>query len=1059
MGITGKISRFLAVASVVLGLAPAVAYAQGTTISGQVTGTGGSPVVGASVSIPTLRVGSFTDDAGRYSFTVPETANGTTVTVVARRLGFAPSSAQLAVTGAPMSQNFSLSSAATELQGVVVTALGQTREKSQLGTAQQQLSTEELNQTKTLNIINSIQGKVSGVNITGSGTQGGSNRIVLRGENSIGGSNSPIFVVDGVAMSNRARVGDPNGSWDYGSAIADINPDDIATMSILKGPNAAALYGSRAANGVIIMTTKKGQAGGRMRTEVNTSYTWEKPSILPDYQNLYGQGAGGSFAYVNGQGSGDCDNCDQSYGPRLDGRLIHQFTDGSDLNVKSPWIAHPSNVEDFFTTGHTKSTTVAVSGGTERATARISFGSDNVEGYIPNNTFHKTNGLMNASLKINDRWSSDASLQYIRNSAANRPGVGYTQGVLEQFVWFGRQVDMEALRSYKSHTATENRGPANREYNWNYNYHNNPFWLQFDNPIHDTRDRFVGNVSANYKVFEGVDARLSTGSDIYQYGIDQRYAPGDVRQGTLVDKSYFGAFRFINDYSNENSTNLIVTANRGLGARLQFNGTAGGTIRRETFNTTTTQTRGLTVPGIYNVSNAAITPALFQTNQRRQVNSAFGAAQFIINNWWTVEGTARNDWSSTLPKGNNSYFYPSANTSLIVTDALPAIKGRVLSYAKIRASTAQVGNDADPYLLRTTYSGLSTKFGSLAQFTLGDALANANLLPEITHSNEFGAEFSLFDGRVTFDGSVYSKYTKNQILSAPISATTGFTTKSLNAGKITNKGVEALLGITPFQLDNGLTWNTTFNYGHNQSRVTELAPGVTTILLGSIWNGRVEARLGEPYGAIYGKGFQKDANGNLLLKAGKPQPTATPTVHFGNIQPKWTGGWSNTLTYRGMTLYGLLDFRRGGNIYSVTNMFGDNTGVLARDMRGREVDWDNPGIVAEGIDIATGLPNTIKVTSEDYFQAIYPAIEPYVYDASYVKLRELRFGFDLPRGFVNRFNASDVNVALTGRNLHTWTKVPNIDPEFSYTTGNFQGMEFAALPNARVWGISFRVTP
>ncbi|HVS60516.1 MAG TPA: SusC/RagA family TonB-linked outer membrane protein [Gemmatimonadaceae bacterium] len=1051
---TGKVSRFLAVAGAVLGLSPALAQAQGTTISGQVTGTGGAPVAGASVSISTLRVGGFTDDQGRYTFTAPASATGTTVTLLARRLGFTPSSATVTLNGSAVTQNYSLSTAATELQGVVVTALGLTREKSKLGTAQQQLSTNDLNQTKTLNVINNIQGKVSGVNITGSGTQGGSNRIVFRGANSINGNNSPLFIVDGVALSNRARVGDPGGGYDFGSAIADINPDDIATMSILKGPNAAALYGSRAANGVIVLTTKKGAStGNKMRTDINTGYTWETPSVLPTYQNLYGQGAGGSFQYVDGQNSGDCDGCDQSYGPRLDGRLIDQFT-----GPQQPWVAHPDNVKSFFNTGHTKSTTVAVSGGTERANARLSFGSDNVEGYVPNNTFRKTNGLLNAALRINDRWNTDASLQYLRNFGANRPGVGYNNGIMEQFVWFGRQVDMEALRAYRSHTATENKGPSTREYNWNYNYHNNPFWLQFDNPLNDTRDRFVGSAAATYKLADGVNASLRTGSDIYRFNIDQRWAQGQIT-GSPVDQKYFGAFRLINDYSNENTTSLHLTADRQLGSRLAINALAGSSIRREQFSTTSIQTGGITVPGIYNVANAAITPTLGQTNQRRQVNSVYGSTAFTLNNWWTVEGTARNDWSSTLPKGKNSYFYPSLNTSVVLTDALSSIKGRVLTYAKIRASTARVGNDADPYQLRTTYSGLSNKYNGLAQYTLSDALANAELKPEITHSDEFGAELSFLDGRVTFDGSVYSKFTRNQIFNAPISSASGFSSKAVNAGKITNKGVDALLGITPIQLDNGFSWNTTFNYGRNKSVVTELAPGVSTILLGSLWNGRIEARLGEPYGAIYGKGFQKDSAGNLLLSDGLPQPTAKPDVHFGNIQPKWTGGWGNTITYKGMTLYGLLDIRRGGNIYSVTNMWADNTGVLARTLRGREVDWDNPGIVVKGIDEATGLPNTINVTSEMYFQSIYPAIDPYVYDASYVKLRELRFGVDLPSGFVNRFNASSVNLALTGRNLKTWTKVPNIDPEFSYTTGNYQGIEFAALPNARVWGLSLRITP
>jgi len=424
-----------------------------------------------------------------------------------------------------------------------------------------------------------------------------------------------------------------------------------------------------------------------------------------------------------------------------------------------------------------------------------------------------------------------------------------------------------------------------------------------------------------------------------------------------------------------------------------------------------------------------------------------------------VEGTARNDWSSTLPKGKNSYFYPSVNTSVVLTDALPSIKGRALSYAKIRAATAQVGNDADPYQLRTTYTGLPNQVGGLPQFTVSDVLAEPNLRPESTHSDEFGAELGLLDGRVTVDGSIYSKYTKNQIYNAPISTSSGYNFKTLNAGKITNKGFEALVGVTPLQLDNGFTWNSTFNYGRNKSMVTELAPGITTLLLGSQWNGRIEARVGQPYGAIYGKAFQRDTAGNLLLKNGFTQASASPTVLLGNIQPKWTGGWGNTITFKNMTLYGLFDIRRGGNIYSITNMFGDNTGVLARTLQGREVDWDKPGIVVKGIDVATGLPNTINVTAEDYFQNIYPAIDPYVYDASYVKLRELRFGVDLPRSLVSRFNASAVNLSLTGRNLKTWTKVPNIDPEFSYTTGNYQGIEFAALPNARVWGLSLRITP
>jgi TonB-linked SusC/RagA family outer membrane protein len=1054
-------SRFnwlAAATALVLGLIPAMATAQqGTTLSGRVTsGTSGPSVVGATVGITDMRVGAQTDADGRYSFTVPATSvRGQTVLLTARRLGFEPSTVQVILSGTGVITDFRLNAVAAALEEVVVTALGIERKKSVLGTAQQQISSTDLNQTKSQNVINQLEGKVSGVNITGSGTQGGSNHIVLRGSNSINGSNSPIFIIDGVAVSNRARVGNPSGGYDFGSAIEDINPEDIESVSILKGPNAAALYGSRAANGVIVMTTKKGGVtGNRMRIELNTSYSWETPSILPTYQNQYGQGAGGSFQYVDGQGSGDCDGCDQSYGPMLDGRLIDQFT-----GKQQPWIAHPDNVASFFNTGHTKSTTVAMSGGNDRANARVSLGADNVDGYVPNNTFHKTNGLLNTSLKINDRLSTDANLQYVRNTGANRPGVGYTNGIMEQFVWFGRQVDMNVLRNYNGLSGATNNGPASREFNWNYNYHNNPFWLQYNNPLQDVRDRFIGRVAVNYKLGTGINAQVSSGSDIYRLNIDQRWAQGQIT-GSGIDQKYFGGFALTNDYNNENNTNLMVTVNRQLGSHLSLNALGGSGIRREYFNTTSLSTTGITVPGIYNVSNAAVTPSLSQTLQRRQVNSMYGSAAFTLNDWWTVEGTARNDWSSTLPKGANSYFYPSVNTSVILTDAIGGLKGRVVSYAKLRASTAQVGNDADPYQLLTTYSGLSNKYNGLAQFTLGDALANAELKPEITHANEAGAELGFFDGRITLDASAYQRYTRNQIFNAPVSTASGFSAKAVNAGKITNNGFEVLLGLTPISTSSGFSWNSTVNYSRNKSMVTELAPGVTTLLLGSLWNGRIEARLNQPYGAIYGKGFQHDsATGELLLSGGVPQPTATPTVFFGTIQPDWTGGWANTITYKSISIYGLLDTHRGGKLYSVTNMFGDNTGVLSRTLYGREQDWNKPGVVIKGIDVATGKENTTSVTSELYFQSIYPSIEPYVYDASYTKLRELRIGFDFPQRFSNRLNFSSISMAITGRNLKTWTNVPNIDPEFSYTTGNYQGIEFAALPNPRSWGISFRITP
>lgn len=1076
MGMTGKISRFLAIASVVFGLSPALAQAQGTTISGQVTGTGGAPIVGASVSIPTLRVGGFTDDAGRYSFTAPASATGTTVTVMARRLGFAPSSAQVALSGGPVAQNFSLSPSATQLTGVVVTALGLTRERSQLGTAVQTVSSGELNSSHDMNILNQLSGKVSGVVMNQSGTQGGSTNIVIRGQNSITGDNQPLFIVDGVPISNENHgsfsccggLAIGNTGKDYGSAINDINPEDVATVSVLKGPNAAALYGSRAANGVILITTKKGaNSSGTVQTQLTSSYTWDTPSILPDYQNQYGQGAGGEFLFVDGQGGGVNDGLDQSFGPRLDGRTTGcNFVPNSPSNPfaphtydtsvpcaqfnapnGAPWVAHPDNVSSFFDTGKTLANTLAFSGGTDRAQARLSVGSQQVQGIVPNNTFRKFNSLLSGSLNVTSRLTASGDVQYINNDNHNRAGTGYNSGILEQFVWFGRQVDMNVLRQ----NMTSASGGL---YNWNYNFHNNPFWLQYQNPGEDVRDRITGNLSARYHVADWLDATIRTGSDLYRWQINQDYAQGNLN---YTNPSYAGAYTQYAEYSNANNSDLMLNANKHAGSHLQFNGTLGGARRLERYNNDQQYSAGIIVPGIYNSSNAGITPTLTSFVSKRQVNSLYGSGSATFNDWWTVEVTGRNDWSSTLPAANNSYFYPSINTSLVLSDALPFLKSGPLSYVKVRGSLANVGADAAPYQLQTVYIGQPTKFGSLPQVTLDNSQKDPNLRPEKTKSGEVGLELGLLDGRATFDMSYYAKSTTNQIVNLTVSPASGFQSQVANLGRIDNKGFEALVDLTPIRTAGGFQWNTTFNYSQNQSKVVTLAPGIDTYVIYSDWYQNLEARVGQPYGVIYGYKYDRDAKGNLLLNNGLPGTGAQGVI--GSIQPKWVGGWNNDFRFGSVQLSFLFDFHRGGKIFSVTNMWGDYTGIFKNSLKGREVDWNNPGLVIQGTDAATGQPNTTRVTAEQYWESLYYNAEQYTYDDSYVKLRNLRFGVDLPVNFASWLHASSVNVALIGNNLWTHTKVPNIDPEFSYSTGNAQGFEFATIPNTRSIGLNLRIVP
>lgn len=1060
-----RIRSYLVLASLLV--LPGLAAAQGATITGVVRSEAGAPLPSVSVVLEGTNIGAQTREDGAYSISVPATSvNGQSARLIARRIGYRQGSATITLTTGTIRQDFTLSSTAAVLSEVVVTALGEQRARSTLGTAQQQVSATELNETRAQNVMQQIQGKVSGIQITSPGTQGGSTNVIIRGQNSITGNNQPLFIVDGVAVSNANRGGAPfvgsNTTFDFGNALNDLNPDDIASLSVLKGPNAAAIYGSRAANGVILITTRKGgNTGGRMRTEINTNLTFESPSILPDFQDRYGQGLQGEFEWVDGNYGGTNDGVDESWGPKLDGRLICQFDSpgaGTANCQPTPWIAHPDNVKDFFRTGVTMSTTLAVSGGTERASGRLSVGADNINGIFPNNLFQRRTVALTGAFRASSRLTADGSVQYIHNAGRNRPGVGYSgrNPLQSMFNWYGRQVNTASLRDYRRGGAA-NGGPDTREFNWNYSYHNNPFWVMEENPQLDDRDRLIGSVAVKYQFADGLNATLRTGSDIYRLGIQQLYARGAEQ---FINLAYNGGFRFVQDYRNDNNTDLTFTGNRRLASWLELNAVAGGNLRREYFNGSSQQTTGLTVPRVYNPSNAAVAPSIDQQVVRRHVQGIYGSAAFTVKDWWTIEGTARNDWSSTLPVGDNSYFYPSLNTSIVVTDAVPGMRSSVLSSLKLRGAVARVGSDAPVYSLVPVFLGESQRFGGQPQYRLDTRLANAALKPEITRSDEFGAELSMFEDRVTLDASAYRKSTKNQIFDVEISGASGFDRKWVNAGEISNKGIEALLSVNVLQRES-FGWTSTFNYARNRSKVEDLAPGVETIVLGRGGFGDVivEARKGEPYGAIRGYKYARDDAGNILVEDGYPVRENTLSV-IGNIQPNWTGGWANQFSFGRFSLNTLLDFKRGGSLYSVTQMFGEYAGVLESSLLGREEDWDSPGVLVEGIDVATGQPNTQRISAEEYFHGLFAYTERYVYDASYVKLREIRLSYNLPTNWANRFlGAREATIALTGRNLKMWANVPNIDPEFAYSSRNDQGIEVNMSPNPRSIGFNLRIVP
>jgi TonB-linked SusC/RagA family outer membrane protein len=1047
-------ARFRHAASVALAVAliPSGLAAQDVVV-GHVTGQGGMPLPNATVYIQNTKLGAIAGTDGAYRLVLPNGEAGQTVTVAARLIGYRERTQLVKLTTGTNTVDFALEVTPVQLEGVITVAEGQQVKKSQLGTSAQAVSNEQLTASPNNNFVEQLGAKVAGVEVTSPGTQGGSVAIRIRGSASITGNNEPLYVIDGVAVPTRNRGSDANGGWDYGSTISDINADDISSITVLKGPNAAALYGSEAANGAIIITTKHGaNTDGKIQTHLNTSYSFDRVGILPDFQNLYGQGAGGTFSYVDGLGDGVQDGNDQSFGPRLDGRPVDQFT-----GLQQPWVAHPDNVSSFFNTGGTFEANLAVDGGTDKSNARMAVGVQNQSGVVPNNFFHKWTSSLAGNLKIGDKFTTNASLQFLRNNGLNRAGVGYNAGILEGLdVWFGRQVDMNQLRAhYMDYNQFGNR------YNWNSNYHSNPFFLQYMNPESDTRNQYIGSVQATYKINDWLSATGRAGGDIFNTQSQQDVASGNTSWAGagLEDLAYQGAFSFYNESQTDYTTEGLLNATRGLTSKLQLNALAGVSEHQANYHRNEQSTQGITEADIYNIGNAAIAPTLKQYDEKDQTNSVFGSAALTWDNWWTIEGTARNDWSSTLPKGNNSYFYPSVNTSMVLTDAIPSLKSNVLNYLKLRGSIAKVGNTAQAYSLLTTFDGQSTKFAGQPLYTLDDALANADLKPEITRANEVGFEMGLFGDRATIDASYYSRATTNQIINVPVSPASGFADKWINAGKISNKGYEASLNVTPVRAFHGnFEWNTTFSFNKNNSRVDALTNDVQTIVLGSSWYLNEEARLGQPYGALYGNVLLRDpSTGQLLLHDGLPQ--LGPQKVLGTVQPDWTGGWNNEFRYKRLTLSGLFDIHEGGSIFSVTNFFGQYTGVLASTIHGREVDWNNPGLVVKGIDDATGQANTTVVTAEEYYQSLFPIQQPFIYKDSYIKLRELRLSIDVPQNLTSFMHASQLQIAVYGRNLWTSTNVPNIDPEFSTQTGNFQGVEFASLANPKSFGIQLQVTP
>ena len=1030
-------------------LSTAFAFAQTSTITGTISDEStGDPLPQINVYIMELETGAATDLEGNYEI---ENVEHGTYTFRISSVGYATLEESVTVDSENTTHNFTLQSDIRALDDVVVTAFGVQREQRSLGYSSQNVSAEDVNNVRETNFVNALQGKIAGVEITNSsGSLGSSSRIVLRGVSSLTGENQPLFIVDGVYIDNsNFDAADEFGGEDafasgvdYGNSAMDINPNDIQDITVLKGPNAAALYGSRAANGAIIITTKDGSESREgLGVTVNSQVTLQDILTLPDLQNEYGQGFNGQFSYVDGRGGGTYDGTDQSWGPPLNGQMIAQFPNGEER----PWVANPDNIRDYFNTGVSSNNNVSLAGNYEDANFRLSLTDLRQQGMFPAEELNRQTVSLNAGVQLASDLRVDARANYYNLLGENRPGAGYNgENPMQQLTqWFGRQIDIDRLRDYEA----EDGSPIN----WNNQYFDNPFWIQKKNGDQQERNRLIGNTTVRYDPLDWVTVTGMIGTDNYT----ERRQDWTATQ-TLNDPD--GRYAEVIHNVNEVTANLIINAERNLSEDLYLDTRIGSEVQKREYRMNEAIAPGLSVPGVYSITNSSVRQTLDDHKSNKRINSLFGAATLGFRDYLYLDLTARNDWSSTLPAENNSYFYPSASLSFIFTDAFN-IQQDWLTYGKIRGGWTQVENDTDPYQLRASYNSIEP-FGDVPSYSLDETIPNTQLKPESIESFEFGAELRFFNNRLGLDATYYNQTTTDQILPVQISRASGYVEQIINAGKVENKGVELALNATPVQTP-ALRWDVVVNWSKNNNEVVELVEDLDALILGDTWDTTVEARPGEEFGTLYGTGFVRDEQGNIVVGDDGVPLIDSELRPFGSFQADWKGGISNTISYKNLQLGFLIDMKYGGKLSSVTYMFGRYTGILEETLEGREGGYVfDGGRWADGAVKQDGTPNDIETDAQTFnLDTFFGNSESHIFDATYVKLREVRLAYSLPVRWLSNIPFRSVDLGLVGRNLWIIHKeVPHIDPESAFNTGNVQGLESNQFPSVRSVGFNVRFT-
>ncbi len=1047
--------------------------AQNKIIKGRVSSAeDGLSIPGASVIVKGSSTGTVTDINGDFVLEVPTSAN----TLVISSLGMKSTEVNL---GSAVSFDIVLESDVLKLNEVVVTANAIEREKRSLGYAVTSVGSEELTKGRDRSILNSMQGKVPGVQISnGSGSPGSSTRIVIRGGTSFLGNNQPLYVIDGIPMDNASyETGDNlNRQVDAGSRVNDINPQDIESVTILKGPAAAALYGSRASNGAVMISTKSGKsrkvAGKGAEIAFSSGMTFESPLMLPEFQNTYGQGL---FKAPDLREN-------TSWGAAFTGEVLPYGNEVDGVQKTKPYSALPDNVKDFFDLGRTYTNDLSLSGGGDKSTYYMSIGKLNQYGIMPGTEYQRTSFKISGSTQLSNKFYSSASVYYIKSKGdLSIQGQNTATSPWENIIQTPRDISLTDLKDY------------NDKYNNLDNYYSpyttNPWFALNENSYQNSVDHLLGNVVLGYKANEWLDINYRIGTDFYDDNREEisaiiSYTPGSPndQQGAAT---FPGRYEVTNITSREINSDLMLTAKKKLSDNLQLLVLLGHNVREKRITGLIGTANALVIPGFYNLLNAdgPVTSGNFLNLDRQY--GLYASIDFAFKNYLFLGFTGRNDWSSTLPEKNNSFFYPSVNTSFVFSDAFD-ISGKFFSFGKLTASYAKVGKAAAPYVYTNTYeqpvitdgfinSQLNFPVQGVAGYTLGNVVSNPDLEPEFTRAYEFGLDAAFFNERVGITLNYYDNKSDGQIFTAPFAASSGFGGKTINAGVFTNKGIEALLRLTPVDTKSGFRWNLAFTYTKNKSMVEEIYPGLEQISLNvgqapfssnpgnSFTGGSIVLQEGQPYGSLLVTAFERDPNGNVVVDPTTGYPIiASDDIIAGSIQPDYLAGINNNFTYKNLSLGFTFDIRQGGIMYSRTKstmIFAGTDPVTTYNDREPFV---IPNSVIQNAD-GSYSPNTTPIEDAFTYWAVFvsPTPNETLIDASYIKLREISLTYKVPGRFLKNSPVGDISVSLSGRNLWIKTHEDNhyVDPEASsFGNGNAQGFEYGSLPSVKSYGANIRVT-